>query len=59
MRKRQEGKLEVAELNILAFTLGLTNMEKIRNEYIRGKAQVEQLQDKVREEKGKWCAEEG
>lgn len=43
VRKRQKGKLEVAELKILAFTLGLTNMEKIRNEYIRGKAQVEQL----------------
>lgn len=28
MRKRQEGKLEVLELKILAFTLGLTNMEK-------------------------------
>ena len=32
--------MEVAELKMLRFSLGVTRMDKIRNEYIRGTAQV-------------------
>ena len=40
LTKRQEAELEVAELKMLRFSLGVTKMEKNRNEYIRGTAQV-------------------
>ena len=40
LTKRQEAELEVAELKMLRFALGVTIMDKIRNEYIRGTAQV-------------------
>lgn len=47
--KHQETQLEVAELKMLRFSLGLTRMDNMRNEIIRGTAQIELLGDKVRE----------
>ena len=35
LTKRQEAEMEVAELKMLRFSLGVTRMDKIRNEYIR------------------------
>ncbi|KAK3548848.1 hypothetical protein QTP70_021035, partial [Hemibagrus guttatus] len=35
LRKRQESELEVAELKMLKFSLGVTRLDRIRNEYIR------------------------
>ncbi|KAK3533098.1 hypothetical protein QTP70_006780 [Hemibagrus guttatus] len=49
LRKRQESELEVAELKMLRFSLGVTRLDRIRNEYIRGTAHVGRLEDKVRE----------
>ncbi|KAK3522519.1 hypothetical protein QTP86_017665 [Hemibagrus guttatus] len=49
LRKRQESELEVAELKILRFSLGVTRLDRIRNEYIRGTAHVGRLGDKVSE----------
>ncbi|KAK3550692.1 hypothetical protein QTP70_002392 [Hemibagrus guttatus] len=49
LKKRQESELEVAELKMLMFSLGVTRLDRIRNEYIRGTAQVGRLGDKVRE----------
>ncbi|KAK3556400.1 hypothetical protein QTP70_007978 [Hemibagrus guttatus] len=49
LRKRQESELEVAELKMLRFFLGVTRLDRIRNEYIRGTAHVGRLGDKVRE----------
>ncbi|KAK3505580.1 hypothetical protein QTP70_004943, partial [Hemibagrus guttatus] len=49
LRKRQESELEVAELKILRFFLGVTRLDRIRNEYIRGTAHVGRLGDKVSE----------
>lgn len=37
---------EVAEPKIPRLSLGVTTMDKIRNEYMRGVAQVEQFGDK-------------
>ena len=34
LTKRQEAEMEVAELKMLRFSLGVTRMDKIRNEYI-------------------------
>ncbi|KAK3570304.1 hypothetical protein QTP86_017185 [Hemibagrus guttatus] len=49
LRKRQESELKVAELKILRFSLGVTRLDRIRNEYIRGTAHVGRLVDKVKD----------
>ncbi|KAK3553162.1 hypothetical protein QTP86_031739, partial [Hemibagrus guttatus] len=54
LRKRQESELEVAELKMLRFSLGLTSLDRIRNEYIRGTAHVGRLGDKVMESRLRW-----
>ncbi|KAK3506655.1 hypothetical protein QTP70_012527 [Hemibagrus guttatus] len=54
LRKRQESELEVAELKMLRFSLGVTRLDRIRNEYIRGTAPVGRLGDKVREDRLRW-----
>ncbi|KAK3519797.1 hypothetical protein QTP70_004955 [Hemibagrus guttatus] len=54
LRKRQESELEVAELKMLRFSLGVTRLDRIRNEYIRGTAHVGGLGDKVREARLRW-----
>ena len=41
LTKRQEAEMEVAELKMLRFASGVTRMDKIRNEYIRGTPQAE------------------
>ncbi|KAK3565151.1 hypothetical protein QTP86_000368 [Hemibagrus guttatus] len=54
LRKRQESELEVAELKMLRFSLGVTRLDRIRNKYIRGTAHVGRLGDKVRETRLRW-----
>ncbi|MCJ8734931.1 hypothetical protein PDJAM_G00241020 [Pangasius djambal] len=54
LRKRQESELEGAELKMLRFSLGVTRLDRIRNEYIRGTAHVGRLGDKVREARLRW-----
>ncbi|KAK3547011.1 hypothetical protein QTP86_008801 [Hemibagrus guttatus] len=54
LRKRQESELEVAELKMLRFSLGVTRLDRIRDEYIRGTAHVGRLGDKVREDRLRW-----
>ncbi|KAK3508090.1 hypothetical protein QTP70_013444 [Hemibagrus guttatus] len=54
LKKRQESELEVAELKMLRFSLGVTRLDRIRNEYIRGTAHVGRLGDKVREARLRW-----
>ncbi|KAK3515161.1 hypothetical protein QTP70_008184 [Hemibagrus guttatus] len=54
LRKSQESELEVAELKMLRFSLGVTRLDRIRNEYIRGTAHVGRLGDKVRETRLRW-----
>lgn len=47
LTKRQEAELEVSELNMLRFSLGVARLDRIRSEHIRGKAQAEFLGDKI------------
>ena len=54
LRKRQEAEMEVAEMKMLRFSLGVTRMDRIRNEYIRGTAHVRGFGDKVREARLRW-----
>ena len=46
--------MEVAELKMLRFPLGVTRMDKTRNEYIRGTAQVGRFGEKTREVRLRW-----
>ena len=48
LTKREEAEMEVAELKMLRFSLGVTRMDTIRNEYIRGSAQVGKFGEKIR-----------
>ncbi|KAK3528293.1 hypothetical protein QTP86_030755, partial [Hemibagrus guttatus] len=54
LRKRQESELEVAELKMSRFSLGVTRLDRMRNEYIRGAAHVGRLGAKVREARLRW-----
>ena len=49
LTKRQEAEMEVAELKMLRFSIGVTIIDKIRNGYIRGTAQVGRFGEKTRE----------
>ena len=49
MTKRQERQLELAEVRMLRFSLGVTRKDKIRNEHIRRTLKVDMLGQKVRQ----------
>ena len=51
---KKNGEMEVAEMKMLKFVMGVTRKDKIRNEYIRGTAKVEQLGMKMREGRLRW-----
>ena len=52
--KKQVEQMEVAEMKMLRFAMGVTRKDKIRNEYIRGTVKVEQWGMKMREGRLRW-----
>ena len=52
--KKQVEEMEVAEMKMLRFTMGVTRKDKIRNEHIRSTVKVEQLRMKMREGRLRW-----
>ena len=52
--KKQVEEMEVAEIKMLRFTMGVTRKDKIRNEYVRGTIKIEQLGMKMREGRLRW-----
>ena len=46
--------MEVAEMKMLRFAMGVTRKDKIRNEHIRSTVKVEQLGMKMREGRLRW-----
>ena len=54
LMKRQEANLKVAEMKNLRFALGVTRMDKIKNEHIRGTAHVGRQRWKLREGRLRW-----
>ena len=52
--KKQVEEMEVAEIKMLRFAMGVTRKDKIRNEYIRGTVKVEQSGMKLREGRLRW-----
>ena len=52
--KKQVKEMEVAEMKMLSFTMGVTRKDKIRKEYISGTVKVERLGVKMREVRLRW-----
>ena len=52
--KKQVKEMEVAEMKMLRFAMGVTRKDKIRNEHIRSTVKVEQLGMKMREGRLRW-----
>ena len=53
LKKAQENKLEVAEMRMLRWMCGVTKLDKIRNERIRGTTKVGEITKKVQERRVK------
>ena len=54
VKKAQEKKLDVAEMRMLRWTSGVTKLDSIRNERIRGTTKVGEISRKVQESRLKW-----
>ena len=52
--KKQVEEMEVAEMKMLRFAMGVTRKDNIRNEYIRGTVKVERSGMKMREGRLRW-----
>ena len=52
--ERQMEKMEVAELKMVRWALGVTRKDKIKNEYVRGTAKIAKLGDKLRNARLRW-----
>ena len=52
--KKQVEEMEVVEMKLLRFTIGVTRKDKIRNEHIRSTVKVERLGMKMREGGLRW-----
>ena len=52
--KKQVKEMEVAEMKMLRFAMGVTRKDKIRNEYIKGTVKVERLGMKMTEGRLRW-----
>ena len=54
LKRAQEKKLEVAEMRMLRWMCGVTKLDKIRNERMRGTTKVGEITKKVQERRLKW-----
>ena len=54
MKKAHEKKMEVAEMKMLRWMCGVTRLDKIRNEKIRGTTKVGEISKKVQERRMRW-----
>ena len=54
LKTAQANKLEVAEIRMLRWMCGVTKLDKIRNERIRGTTKVGEITKKVQEMRFKW-----
>ena len=52
--KKHEQQLHVAEMKMLRWAGGVTRLDKIRNEYIRGTFKVAPITEKVQENRLRW-----
>ena len=52
--ERQVGEMEVEELKMVRWALGVTRKDKIRNVYVRGTANIAKLGDKIWDARLRW-----
>ena len=52
--ERQMGKMEVAELKMVRWALGMKRKDKIKNEYVRGTSKIAKLGDKLCNARLRW-----
>ena len=52
--KKQVEEMEVAEMKMFRFAMGVTRKDKITNKYIRATVKVERLGMKMREDRLRW-----
>ena len=53
-KKAQEKRLDVEEMRMLRWMCGVTKLDKIKNERIRGTVKVEKISKKVQERRLHW-----
>ena len=54
LKKSEEMKLDVAEMKMLRWMVGVTRLDRIRNTYIRGTVKVVEVSKKVQEARLRW-----
>ena len=54
LKKANEKKMEVAEMKMLRWVCGVTRLDKIRNEKIRGSTKVGEISKKAQERRMRW-----
>ena len=52
--KKQVEEMEVANMKMMRFAIGVTKRDKIKNEYIRDTVKMERLRMKMREGRLRW-----
>ena len=52
--KKQEKRMEVAEMKMLQFSIGKTRLDRIRNEKVRKELGVAEMRRKLREARLRW-----
>ncbi|XP_063377554.1 uncharacterized protein LOC134664738 [Cydia fagiglandana] len=55
IKQAHEQKLHVNEMNMLRWAAGVTRLDKVRNEHIRGSYKVAPITDKIQESHLRWC----
>ena len=54
LNKSEEKKMDVAEMRMLRWMVGVTRRDRIRNEYIRGTVKVTEISKKIQESRLRW-----
>ena len=54
LKKSEEKKMDVAEMKMLRWMVGVTRRDQIRNEYIRGTVKVTEISKKIQESRLRW-----
>ena len=54
MEKLEERELDVAEMKMLRWMVGITKLDHIRNDYVRGSVKVGEISRKAQESRLRW-----
>jgi len=53
-KKREERRLEAAQMKFLRYLLGITKLDKEKNQYIRGKTGAQNIVKEIKQYQEKW-----